>query len=171
MKTLMTLILTILLAAIAATAQQKDCQTVTGLPIPCATIQEKLYGPYPKNPKQMSFAEPLFDRNNVEKDSPLSQIDTLNNPNWVNAHRAAIERIYRNYKIFVATEMIMAVQKAIVNDVKQRYGLKDSDYMQILELIVREHGLPTLNLQEMGVTPSPILQEATGAISGLGGGR
>jgi len=172
MPIVITLVFALMLGATTAIAQTApDCETATTLNIPCATYREPFSGPSPDPPKHLEFQEPLFNPDNVAKDSPPEQVEMLNHPTWENAHKAALARIYRNYKIFVATQMIMAVQKAIVDDVKQRFELTDKDYMKILEIIVREHGLPTLDLEASGVVPDPLLESATRALSGVSGGK
>lgn len=173
MKVFTAMIIAIGLSTAPAFAQQPnaECRNQTGLPIPCGVIKEGARGEHAENPKHMEFQEPIFKMENVAPDSPPEQVEMLNHPTWENAHKAAIARIYRNYKMFVATQMMMAVQKAIVSDVKKRTGLTDKDYMKILEVIVREHGLPTMDLEAAGIPPDPLLESATRALSGISGGR
>lgn len=86
---------------------------------------------------------PMFTKDTVARESPQEQIEALQNPTNENAHRAAIAKLYRNYKMMLASEMIARIQTAIFEDTMRRHGLTHVDTLEVLEIIAREHDLPT----------------------------
>ena len=164
-------IISLITALISAPVVFAECPQVAGLTIPCGANTPAATPLTPAQAKpQLSLIEPLFTPDNVAKESPPEQIEMLNHATWENAHKAALSRLYRHYKIFVATEMIMAIQQAIVSDVKHRYGLTDDDYMQILKIIAQEHGLPTVDLEAAGVGSASLPAAVTRALSAMSAG-
>ncbi|MDH3604631.1 MAG: hypothetical protein OEU26_33915, partial [Candidatus Tectomicrobia bacterium] len=155
----------------SATVAVAQCPQVGGMAIPCGDNRAAVAPLSPAQAKQqLSLIEPLFTPDNVTRDSPPEQIEMLNHSTWENAHKAALSRLYRNYKIFVATKMIMAIQEAIVQDVKQRYKLTDADQLQILKIIAQEHGLPTIDLDAAGLGSASLSDAATKALSAMSAG-
>ncbi len=147
MRLLIRLIGTLLISSIA----RAECPQMEGIEIPCGAPLSSAAKREAETEIELKPELPMFNQQNVALDTPKEQIEALNNPTWNNAHKAALAKLYRNYQMMVAAQMIAQMQQAIVADVQRRHGLTDANMLLALEMIAKEHDLPTYNIQAKGI--------------------